>query len=194
MQLPRLETERLAIEQAAVVHAPLHPPFFACNREHFAPWEPPRPAGVESETYWEEQLAQAEREFTEGRALRFVLFARDAQPQIIGRVNFTQVFRGPFQSCSLGYQIDRAHEGKGLMREALAACIGYAFRERKLHRVQAAYMPENDRSARLLAQLRFETIGIARDYLFINGAWRDHVLTALTNPDFDETAFPGYLG
>jgi ribosomal-protein-alanine N-acetyltransferase len=100
-----------------------------------------------------------------------------------------QIARGPFQSCVLGYQIDQRHEGRGLMLEALTACLGYMFREFKLHRVQASHRPENVRSARLLARLGFQSIGVAREYLFIDGAWRDHMLTALTNPAFDAAPF-----
>jgi ribosomal-protein-alanine N-acetyltransferase len=173
-----------------VCHAPLHPPFFARNREHFAPWEPPRPAGLETVEYWKTQLGQTEEYFAEGREARFVVLDRSAvKPQLIGRVNFTQIFRGPLQSCVLGYQIDRAFEGRGLMHESLAACIEFIFRELRLHRIQAGCRIENTRSERLLARLGFEYIGVARDYIFIDGAWRDHVLMALNNPGFDTEAF-----
>ncbi|MGE5336323.1 MAG: GNAT family N-acetyltransferase [Gemmatimonadota bacterium] len=183
------ETQRLRIEAAAVRHASLLPPFFARNRAHFAPWDPPRPAAIETTEYWERQLEQAEAEFDEVRAARFVVFERAVvAPMLIGRVNFTQIFRGPFQSCVLGYQIDHAFEGRGLMHEALGACIAFMFRDFRLHRIQAGFRPENERSARLLTRLGFQRIGIARDYLFIDHAWRDHVLMALVNPDFDDSA------
>jgi ribosomal-protein-alanine N-acetyltransferase len=182
-----IETPRLRIEAAEARHAALHPPFFARNRAHFARWEPPRPAGIETTAYWEQQLEMAQEEFAERRGARFIAFARDvAEPRLIARVNFTQILRGPFQSCVLGYQIDREYEGRGLMHEALARCIDFMFREFRMHRIQAGFRVENTRSARLLERLGFEEIGIARDYLFIDGAWRDHVLVALTNRDFDE--------
>jgi ribosomal-protein-alanine N-acetyltransferase len=184
-----IDTARLRIEVAAPRHAPLHPPFFARNRAHFAPWDPPRTPEIETVAYWQAQLEQAQAEFAEARSARFVVLERDAaEPRLIARTNFSQIFRGPFQSCVLGFQIDREFEGRGLMHEALAACIGYLFRDLNLHRIQAAFRPENVRSERLLARLGFERIGVAREYLFIDGAWRDHVLTALTNPDFDASA------
>jgi len=86
----------------------------------------------------------------------------------------------------LGYQIDAAAQGKGLMFEALRAALTICFTTRGLHRVQAAFIAENERSAKLLQRLAFERIGVARRYLYINGAWRDHVLVALTNPRFDD--------
>ena len=75
-------------------------------------------------------------------------------------------------------------EGQGLMFEALAGDAGPCLRGLRLHRVQANHLPENHRSARLLQRLGFRIEGLARDYLYINGAWRDHVLTALTTPQF----------
>jgi ribosomal-protein-alanine N-acetyltransferase len=68
------------------------------------------------------------------------------------------------------------------MREALAALLPYVFDELGMHRVQANYQPVNERSARLLRCLGFVVEGYARDYLFIAGAWRDHVLTSITDP------------
>jgi ribosomal-protein-alanine N-acetyltransferase len=75
------------------------------------------------------------------------------------------------------------------MREALQAGNAFMFSGRRVHRIMANHAPDNGRSAALLARLGFEREGIARDYLFINGAWRDHVLTSLTNPEFD----PGWI-
>ena len=89
----------------------------------------------------------------------------------------------------LGYAIDQAHEGRGLMREALEATIEHAFTVLRLHRIQANYVPENERSGRLLERLGFRREGLAKDYLFIDGRWRDHVLTARLNPAFDTSIF-----
>ena len=67
--------------------------------------------------------------------------------------------------------------------------IEHAFSALRLHRIHASYIPGNERSGGLLARLGFVREGLARNYLFINGAWRDHVLTALLNPAFDDSIF-----
>jgi [ribosomal protein S5]-alanine N-acetyltransferase len=95
-------------------------------------------------------------------------------------MSFNPVQRGPFQACFLGYKIAADAQGKGLMREALQAGIRFMWKDWNMHRIHANYMPANIRSGRLLARLGFVIEGYARDYLFINGAWRDHVLTSLT--------------
>ena len=126
------------------------------------------------------------KEFEAGATARWVMLApQSSGPEVVGTCNFTQIAKGPWRACVLGYQIARRHEGRGLMREALSATIDYAFRDMRLHRVMANYRPENARSARLLERLGFVREGFARDYLFIDGAWRDHVLTSKTNPEFD---------
>lgn len=71
------------------------------------------------------------------------------------------------------------------MHEALQRTISYVFEELRLHRIHANYIPNNVRSGRLLARLGFAIEGYAKDYLFINDAWRDHVLTSLTNQHFN---------
>lgn len=187
--LPQLVTARLYVELATLAHAPLHAEYFARNREHFARWEPPR-GNVESVDFWRAALAGGLAEFEQGRSVRLVVLPREgADRRLIARINFTQISRGVFQSCMLGYAIDHEHEGRGLMREALAASIDWIFETLKLHRVQANHLPDNERSAHLLARLGFVREGLARQYLYINGAWRDHVLNARINPHFDVAAF-----
>ena len=79
------------------------------------------------------------------------------------------------------------------MSEGLRAANAFIFATMRLHRIMANFRPENERSRRLLQRLGFVEEGFARNYLFIDGAWRDHVLTALVNPAFREEwiAIPG---
>jgi ribosomal-protein-alanine N-acetyltransferase len=104
--------------------------------------------------------------------------------EIIGDVNVTNLIRGAFQAAYLGYELDRAHVGKGLMHEALLASIAHVFAHLNLHRLMANHVPSNERSGRLLRRLGFSVEGYARDYLLLDGVWKDHVLTSLLNPHF----------
>jgi len=189
---PQIVTGRLYIELATPAHAEAHALHFARNREHFASWDPPRGA-VETPEFWRRALAAAPLDFAAGRAVRLVALAREgAGSALVARINFTQIVRGAFHSCMLGYAIDHEYEGRGLMHEALAASIDWLFDALNLHRVQANHRPENGRSERLLARLGFVREGLARQYLYIDGAWRDHVLNARLNPRFDAAALaPG---
>ncbi len=187
--LPTLITERVRVAHMTSGHGALLADFFRRNDQHLAPWDPPRPAGVMQAGYWESECERAVEDYEDGAVVRWVMFLREGSQEVIGRINFTQIARGPFQSCMLGYAIDSEYEGRGLMREALVATIEHVFNVLRLHRVQANYVLHNERSGRLLERLGFRREGIAREYLFINGSWRDHVLTARLNADFDASVF-----
>lgn len=182
--LPELLTQRLSLRLARPSMAPAVLAFYAENWDgHLAPWSPPAPPDCFTEGFWRKNLERAALEWEMGSAARFVLQPRGPQTgTVLGTCNLTNIVRGPFQACHLGYQIGRAHQGQGLMREAVESIVGFAFGEMRLHRIMANYIPGNERSARLLASLDFQQEGLAKDYLFIDGAWRDHVLTSRTNP------------
>jgi ribosomal-protein-alanine N-acetyltransferase len=187
MDLPELNTERLRLVIARRGLEAAHARFYSQNfAGHLDRWSPPMTGDRLDPAYWAMQLPIFEHEFEAGTTARWVMLATGDGPiEVIGTCNFTQIARGPFRACVLGYQIALQHQGRGLMQEALEATIGFAFRELRLHRIMANYRPENTRSGRLLERLGFVREGFAREYLFIDGAWRDHILTSRTNPDFD---------
>jgi [ribosomal protein S5]-alanine N-acetyltransferase len=185
--LPELRTARLSVRLARPGMQAALAEFLAENfAGHLDRWSPPATSAFFTEAFWRDRLGVAVDEFQAGRAARFVLQPPGPESgPVLGTCNYTNIVRGPFLACHLGYQIARAHEGKGLMAEALRATNDFAFRQMRLHRIMANYRPENERSGRLLDRLGFVREGFAKDYLFIDGAWRDHVLTALLNPQFD---------
>ena len=189
--LPQLETPRLRVVPLAPQHAAAAVAFMARNAAHFAPWEPPRPSDFLTEAYWIDQAERALIGLRARRMVRWLAFLRDDPQHIVARANFSEVVLGPFRSCLLGYQVDKSCEGHGLMAETLDATIDFAFRRWNLHRVEANHIPENVRSARLLARLGFERVGVARNYLFIAGAWRDHVINQKINLQFDDGTMKG---
>jgi ribosomal-protein-alanine N-acetyltransferase len=159
--------------------------FYQRNTAHLAPWDPPIPQGFRTEAFQRERLKKAECEALVGTAKRWWLCPFDKPHLLVGNIGLTSIARGPFQNAMLGYSLDGTLQGQGLMREALLAVIEHAFSSAMcLHRIQANTRPENLRSLRLLQRLNFEHEGLARDYLFINGAWRDHLMLALRNEGF----------
>ena len=155
------------------------------NQAHFAPWDPPMPASFYTEAAQAERLRTGLRAFAEGSALRWWLSPLASPGHIVGTVHLSQIARGAFHSAVLGYGLDGGLQGQGLMHEALQAAIAEAFSLRvNLHRIQAAWRPENLRSGAVLQRLGFEPEGLARQYLFIDGAWRDHRIATLLNGAF----------
>jgi ribosomal-protein-alanine N-acetyltransferase len=178
---PILDTPRLRLSILGAADARRVRDYVERNREYFRPWEPPRPENYFTESYWQEKLAEARENLEQDRAVRFFLLRREALAgPVIGMVNFARLVRGGFQCAGLGYSLDEAAVGQGYMREALGAALAWMFDHHAFHRVEANYRPENLRSGRVLAALGFVVEGYARDYLMVDGAWRDHVLTSLT--------------
>ena len=179
--LPDLVTARLRLRLLEPGAADLMVRFRRENRIFLEPWEPKRPPEYYTPGYWERQLAAALREFRQGFSLCLAVLSAD-ETEVIGVCNYTNIIRGTYQACHLGYAIAERHQGKGLMFEALETSIDYVFNDMRLHRIMANYMPHNDRSGRLLARLGFVVEGHARQLLKINGRWEDHVLTSRINP------------
>ncbi len=184
-----LSTARLLLQVGSPSLGRALADFHHRNRVHLAPWDPPTPPQFFSVRVQAERIAQGLRAFDSGQALRWWLSPLEEPDRVIGSVHLSQISRGVAQSASLGYALDGALQGRGLMHEALRAALDEAFSPRvNLHRVQAGVRPENARSLAVLARLGFEDEGLARDYLFIDGAWRDHRLLALRNPGFQPPA------
>lgn len=182
---PLLLTPRLRLVAADPQLAAALLDFHERNRAHLAPWDPPTEAGFFTEAVQARRLRDAAAAFAAGTGFRYLLQPIGDPGRVIGSVNFSNVVRSAFQSCNLGYALDQAYEGQALMTEALRCAIGEVFSPRiNLHRIQAAYRPENWRSAEVLKRLNFHDEGVCPDYLFIDGLWRVHRLVALLNKGF----------
>jgi ribosomal-protein-alanine N-acetyltransferase len=180
-----LQTARLRLLPVHESLAAKAAAFYQRNAAHLAPWDPPSPPDFATEAFQRERLAKAETDVTSGALLRWWLQPLQDNSRLVGGIGLSQIARGPFQNAMLGYAIDADCQGQGLMREALQAVIEHAFSPSvHLHRIQANVRPENGRSVALLQRLAFEDEGQAREYLFINGAWRDHRMFALRNAAF----------
>ncbi len=177
-----IETQRLRLLMPSSALGVAMHAYFTRNAAHFRPAMPTPSAEVFTVTHWEQRMQRMRDDFEQGRAYTFIICLKDNDPAVpIGDITFDGILRGPFQACYLGYKLDQAYVGRGIMHEALSAAISYIFRTAGLHRIMAAYRPENIRSGAVLRRLGFRIEGYACDYLCLDGAWRDHVLTALTN-------------
>lgn len=182
---PLLLTARLRLVAADEHLAAALLDFHERNRAHLAPWDPPTEPGFFTEAVQARRLRDAGAAFAAGTGFRYLLQPIGDTGRVIGSINFSNIVRSAFQSCNLGYALDQDCEGQALMTEALRCAIAEVFSPRiNLHRIQAAYRPENWRSAEVLRRLNFHDEGVCPDYLFIDGLWRVHRLVALLNKGF----------
>jgi ribosomal-protein-alanine N-acetyltransferase len=183
-EVPVLYTERLMLTIPGAAAAEACVRFNRENQAHLAPWNPPMSARDFDVRFWREALERAKGYAAEGTRYAFCIFDKNERLDgpLLGYLNFTEVVRGVFLACYMGYSLAENAQGKGYMTEAARAGIGFIFNEVRLHRIMANYMPNNTRSAAVLQRLGFTIEGTARAYLYLAGKWQDHVLTSLTNP------------
>lgn len=178
-----LETARLSMRLVDAGDAEGLIAYDLRNAEHLRAWVPLRDrASLVDLEARRALLAERRADAAADRLYGFLARLRDGDGTVVASVQLSNVVRGAFQACHLGYSVDAAHQGTGIASEAVGAVVGFAFEVLGLHRVMANYQPSNERSSKLLRRLGFVPEGYARDYLLIGGAWRDHVLTSLVKP------------
>ena len=147
------------------------------SRAFLTPWEPTWPADDLTRSAFRRRLRRHAREMREDLGYPFLVF-RDAGRVLLGGVTLTNVRRGVAQAANLGYWIGGPHARKGYMTAAVAALIPFAHGPLRLRRIEAACLPNNAASVRLLEKLNFVREGYAREYLCIAGIWQDHLMYA----------------
>ena len=167
-----------SIRLVTLADAPRLATLLAVNRDFLAPWDPTRPEvffSVEGQRHAiRDALAQHER----GVAVPEVILA---DGQVVGRVTLSNIIRGPFQSCNLGYWVDATHNGRGIATAAVRQIVDLAFTDLELHRVEAGTLLHNRASQRVLERNGFVRFGVAPAYLRIAGRWQDHILFQTLN-------------
>jgi [ribosomal protein S5]-alanine N-acetyltransferase len=181
----RVETERLVLRPPRTADVPEMRRALRQNAAHLRPWSVAPASGEDaaSLTSVSRAVLRHRREWKAGQAYVLLVTPREDERTIIGRVALGGVLRGAFQNAYLGYWIDAEHQGRGLMTEAVRAATGFALSAAGLHRVQAAVMPRNAASQRVLDKAGYRREGLAARYLCIAGTWEDHLIYATTTED-----------
>jgi ribosomal-protein-alanine N-acetyltransferase len=176
------EAPAVDIREATVADAEDFERLLMANREFLRPFEPARPdwfftlSGIRGEL----ERAIADREADALYA--FGIWERDTGT-LVGRIALANVVRGAWQNATLGYFVGQEWGRRGYATEAVRQVVDFAFGSARLHRVQAAAMPRNIASVRVLEKNQFRFEGRAERYLQINGVWEDHSIYALTAED-----------
>lgn len=184
-----IKTERLILSVPNTHQSESMRDYFSKNKEYHALCQPRRRDEFYSLKRISERISAGQTNFERGNEIWLLIQLRDGEraTKIVGDLAFSQLARGPFQAAYLGYKLDQDHVGKGYMYEALQSALAHMFEEQKMHRIMANYSPANLRSAAVLKKLGFVVEGYARDYLYLNDRWEDHILTSITNSRFDSS-------
>jgi ribosomal-protein-alanine N-acetyltransferase len=149
----------------------------AASRDFLTPWEPTWPTDDLSRTSFRRRIKRYSEDQRADLAYAFFVFRR-LDNALVGGLTLANIRRGCAQAASLGYWMGAAYARQGYMTAAVSAVVPFAFATLRLHRVEAACIPTNAASVRLLEKTGFTREGFARQYLCINGIWQDHLLFA----------------
>jgi ribosomal-protein-alanine N-acetyltransferase len=152
------------------------------SRAFLTPWEPTWPADDLTRASFRRRIKRYSEDQRGDLAYAFFVF-RKRDNVLIGGLTLANIRRGCAQAASLGYWIGAPYARAGHMTSAVNAVVPFAFGMLKLHRIEAACIPANVASVRLLEKTGFKREGFAHQYLCIDGIWQDHLLYAKLEND-----------
>jgi ribosomal-protein-alanine N-acetyltransferase len=148
------------------------------SRTFLEQWEPRWAKDELARAAWRRRIRRYREEYEAGSALAFFIFERE-HGKLIGGITMGNIRYGVSQSAQIGYWMGESYAGKGFMQDAISVLLAHAFGTMRLHRIEAACIPGNTRSIRVLEKAGFTREGLLRSYLRINGAWQDHYIYGL---------------
>ena len=175
-------TDRLQLRILDDMNAERVLEFYTNGKESFNAVEPPKTADFYTIPYQSAILKSEFSGFLRGTYARYYIFHISNPNIIIGTVSFSNILRGPYNSCIIGYKLLPEYRGKGYASEAVSRLISAVFSENFIHRIEAYVLPSNTASIKLLAGLGFTCEGVARSVIKLSDGYRDHNRYVLINP------------
>ena len=162
------------------------------SREFLKPYEPRWTEADLSQRVFAGRVRRGWREARAGTDYSFLVFrTTGGSEQLVGGVTLSNVRRRAAQFANLGYWMGQEFAGQGYMTESVSLILPYVFETLGLHRLHAAFLPQNTPSRRVLEKNGFTEEGYAENYLQIDGRWADHVLFGLTRERWESRARSG---
>ena len=181
-QLPAIGGDTVVLRPPQMSDYPEWAALREASRDFLTPWEPTWPPDDLTRASFRRRIRRYFEDQRGDLAYPFFIFRRN-DDALVGGLTLANVRRGCAQACALGYWMGRDYAQRGYMTAAVRGVIPFAFGTLRLHRIEAACIPENTASIRLLGRTGFQREGFARQYLCINGLWQDHLLFARLKDD-----------
>jgi ribosomal-protein-alanine N-acetyltransferase len=175
--LPAVEGEGISLRPPHMADFEEWTALRAASRDFLTPWEPTWPADDLTRAAFRRRLKRYNEDWRTDQSYAFFIFRKEDNA-LIGGLTLASIRRGVAQTGSLGYWMGAPFVRRGHMTAAVKAVLPFSFSSLRLHRVEAACIPTNTASIRLLERCGFAREGYARQYLCINGIWQDHLLFA----------------
>lgn len=180
------ETKRLLITSPTLSHYDEWASLRSQSRAFLEPYEPTWPKDELTKAAFKRRLKRYQRNERESKGFTYLLFTK-SNKTLVGGITISRILRGVAQSCAIGYWVGEPYINKGYMSEAVVGILPEVFNEQGFHRLEAACLPHNIASVRVLEKAGFQREGYAREYLKIAGKWQDHLLFAILESDYKRT-------
>ncbi len=178
------KTERLILRSLSISDSALLLDYLLRNKDFLQKWEPKRQNQYYTINSVQNLILNEKESFNNRTGLSLYIFNKK-ETKIIGNITFSNIIYGVFQSCFLGYKLDKHEIKQGKITEALRKAIEIIFKDYRLHRVEANIIRTNTSSIKVIQKLGFTQEGYSKKYLKINGNWEDHLHFALLNAEVE---------
>ena len=175
---PALRGERVILRSPTLSHYREWAALRRDSRSFLEQWEPRWASDELERGAWRQRVRRYREDHESGSASAYLIFDSDSG-QLVGGITIGNIRYGVAQSAQIGYWMGERYAGQGYMLDAIGAVLEHAFDAMRLHRIEAACIPGNQRSIRVLEKAGFVREGLLRSYLRIDGMWQDHFLYAL---------------
>jgi ribosomal-protein-alanine N-acetyltransferase len=168
-----IQGDRISIRVLNAEDAGILLDYYTRNKNFLSKFEPHRDESFYTIEVQKQSLIENYKEFIKGEGAHFGIYKDE---KMIGRIRIYNIVQGVFKSAFIGYSMDEQYQGNGYMKEAVSLVVGYAYEDLGLHRIEATTLVDNEKSQRVLKSCGFSELGVCKEYLHINGKWRDHVI------------------
>lgn len=166
------------------------------NREWCGPWDPTPPPDSDDQPRDFATMVRGFRQSArDGETLPWFVWYRngDEHPVLAGQLTVSGITYGSARWANIGYWVDQRWAGRGIIPLAVAMATDYCFDRVRLHRMEIAIRPENEKSLRVVAKLGYRYEGRREKFLHIDGDWRDHEVFVLNAGEIPEGLVARYL-
>jgi ribosomal-protein-alanine N-acetyltransferase len=181
-ELPALKGERVTLRMPTTRDYHEWAALRSESRAFLEPWEPRWALDELERSTWRMRIARYHEDYEQGTAIALFIY-ENASGKLVGGITLGNIRFGVAQTGHIGYWVGERYAGRGFMVDAVKLLVRHAFDTLRLHRIEAACIPDNARSVRVLEKAGFRREGLLRSYLRINGEWHDHYLYALIADD-----------
>ncbi len=178
-----MENSQFRLEKPDFMYAQALLDYQKRNIDFLTPFVPKRELSFFTLEYQKKVLDQKILFLSEQKEYCFYIFD-NINNNLIGSLSLSNIIRGAFQSCFLGYSLDKDYLNRGIMSKSICFIVKFAFNELKLHRIEANVMPRNIPSRKVLEKNNFIEEGFSKQYMLINNKWEDHIHYVLINQDY----------